>query len=297
MRLFANSLGGLAGTAWIGCALLVLGGRCGPEDFEDASDDDEEEGAPFGDTGNALGGSMSTGGSSGAGPGCGTVTEVGMCDGFIITYCERGELKGGDCRDLDPSCTCGFSEEFGANDCLCGGSGGTGGTGGMGGTGGKGAMGGAGGKGGTGGKGGAAGKGGTAGAGGMCAVSCMNQSECCGNTQCVSFDEAAPVCAPNCTRKSQCLSGCCAFLADFTGACGPASACGATGCRALGRPCDTAADCCALTGGGTARCVDFDRGGPRLCSFPCTGPADCESGCCHLDASGVRACASPEICQ
>ena len=295
-------------------ASTLLGGACSPKDFEDSGDDDYD-GEPFG--GGARGGTGSTpqGGNSGTGQGCGDVTEEGVCTGDFIRFCDDGELVEGDCKSLDPSCVCAFNEEDGINDCVCGAGGsGTGGSGGMGAAGGTGATGGTGagaggtsatggsaGRGGSGGSGGSgmSGMGGTAGAGGMCAepgVACMDHSECCSASQCVSFDEAAPVCAANCTRNSGCTSGCCALLSDYSGACGPTSACGGTGCRPLGASCDTAANCCALTSGATVRCVDVGMGGPRVCSAPCSVPADCSSMCCVRDGTGVQACAPAEIC-
>jgi hypothetical protein len=290
-------------------AVLILpGGACVPKDFEEAAGDDYD-GEPFGGVARGGTGSMPRGGSSGTGPGCGDITEVGVCVGDVISYCNDGELAGGDCKSLDPSCVCAFREEEQINDCICGaGGGGNGGSAGAGGMGGTAATGGAsatggsagtGASGGTSGTGGAAGMAGVGGAGGMCAapgISCMDQADCCSGSQCVSFDDAAPLCAANCTRNSGCTSGCCTLLSDYSGACGPVSTCGGTGCRPLGASCDTAADCCATSSGTAARCVDVGRGGPRVCSAPCDEPADCSSMCCVRDSTGIQACAPAEIC-
>ncbi len=62
-----------------------------------------------------------TGATSGATGGgeCGTITEVGQCDGNILSYCNNLNLVTGDCSQVGPNCPCGMDQNNGGYDCIC----------------------------------------------------------------------------------------------------------------------------------------------------------------------------------
>jgi hypothetical protein len=106
--------------------LLLLGGIAACEESTSGADREATRSRFDPDPSAETGGTENTGNASE----CGAVTEIGACDGNVLSYCEEGSLYTGDCRSLG-DCECGLDVESGFNACLCTvGAGGTAGSGG-----------------------------------------------------------------------------------------------------------------------------------------------------------------------
>jgi hypothetical protein len=128
-------------------------------------------------------------------------------------------------------------------------------------------------------------------AAGLCAfegASCAS-AQCCSGLVCLQ-DSSGSTCYQSCTSASDCSTGCCTDLKQ-TGQmeCAPASAC-QNPCVKYGGACAQQSDCCS----GWCLTINADGGGPFNCYPTCTGPADCDAGCCGpiigLDASACTPC-------
>lgn len=130
--------------------------------------------------------------------------------------------------------------------------------------------------------------------------SCDQTSNCCdaatGDATCVDLGAGGPgVCAAQCALQTDCQSGCCTHLEDFSGVCAALSTCGGAGCRATGNSCDVNGDCCAFAAG-DAVCVDLGGGGPGACLAACGDDGDCSSGCCVPIDDGSSVCVPADLC-
>jgi hypothetical protein len=126
---------------------------------------------------------------------------------------------------------------------------------------------------------------------------CDVTSNCCDAAAvCVDLGAGGPgVCAAQCALQTDCQSGCCTHLSDFTGVCASLDTCGGPGCRDTGSSCDVNADCCGFAAG-DAFCVDLGAGGPGACLASCSDDSDCRNGCCVTLDDGSGACAPAELC-
>ncbi len=110
-------------------------------------------------------------------------------------------------------------------------------------------------------------------------------------------DASSGLCASTCDANAKCVSGCCAVLDDYSGACTAARLCGDGSCRENGFSCDDSADCCDFDEESPGSyCLDLERGGPGVCAARCDDDGDCESECCLPLANGDSACFPTEDC-
>jgi len=114
--------------------------------------------------------------------------------------------------------------------------------------------------------------------------SCYDNGGCCNFGLCVNYGNGTATCQEQCNIGTECASCCCIQLETGGNACVDTTYCGQEaqclgGCASPGAACYGDYDCC---GGG--RCL-LNAGNWYSCFKPCTGPADCVSGCCNYNAT------------
>jgi hypothetical protein len=97
-------------------------------------------------------------------------------------------------------------------------------------------------------------------------------------------------CAAACTDAAECMSGCCAPVANSSSmACSPRGFCANT-CSGASGACTANTDCCQ-----NFECVGTNGG---TCAAVCTENSECESGCCApLTNASVSVCSADQFCE
>jgi hypothetical protein len=125
----------------------------------------------------------------------------------------------------------------------------------------------------------------------LCATvgaSCDSEG-CCPGLACLKGSSSS-TCYQTCAAGSDCSTGCCTDLFDDGHMeCAPQAAC-QNPCQKHGGSCQQSSDCCA----GECLTINPDGGPPYTCYPNCTGPSDCDAGCCGPiigeDASACTPC-------